>query len=208
MITQFNRDQHVNNLPGAYNKGRNSNNAKILDIEKHAVDGLRDTLAAIYETLDLDKARGKTLDLYGEMIGQQRGVATDEQYLILIKNRLARRFTNADYNSVAKAIASTFGCDPSEIVLTELDAPCKVTLEGLPVSLLNANNIDIHTAVQIVTSLLPVSVFMEAMSFSGTFEFGSTELEYDESAGFGNEEQTIGGYLGLVSDSAGSNLPV
>ncbi len=208
MITQFDRDRLEKNLPDAYRKTADSNNAKILATEKSATDSLKEAVSALYDCLDIDRASGKTLDLYGEMLGQLRGVSTDEQLRVLIKNRIHRNFSDADYNSVVRAIASTFGCKPSEIVLTELDEPCNVMLEGLPISQINESGIDIDTAVQIINGLLPAGVYMVAMSFSGTFEFSDTELEYDEAAGFADEAQTIGGYLGLVSDNAGSNLPV
>lgn len=207
-VTQFDRERLEKNLPDAYRKTADSNNAKILNTEKSALDTLREAVSALYECLDIDKASGKTLDLYGEMLGQLRGVSTDEQLRVLIKNRLARNFSDADFNSVVKAIASTFGCEPSDIVLKELDEPCNVMLEGLPISQINESGIDINTAVQIINGLLPAGVYMVAMSFAGTFEFSGTELEYDEAAGFADEAQTIGGYLGLVSDNAGSNLPV
>lgn len=208
MTTQFNRDQLARNLPDAYSKGRESNNAKILEIEKSAVDRLRETVNAVYESLDLDNARGKTLDLYGEMVGQERGVATDEQYLILIKNRIIRNFANADHNSIVNAISMTFGGDPSEVILTEHEDPCKVTLEGLPLSKINESNLDVKTAVQIIDGLMPVGVYLEAIEFSGTFEFSAEEQEYDETAGFADEAGTLGGYFGLLSDGSGSNLPV
>ena len=208
MVTQFDREHLAKNLPDAYSKGNESNNAKILEIEKGATDSLREAVNAIYDSLDLEKAYGKTLDLYGDMFGQLRGAATDEQFRVLIKNRIIRNLSNGDHDSIVNAICVTFACKPSEVLLTELDDPCNVTLEGLPISALNECNIDISTAVQIVNGLMPAGVHMEAMSFSGTFEFCDTELVYDEEKGFGNEAQTKGGYLGLISDSQGSNLPV
>lgn len=208
MITHFNREKLAKNLPDAYRKTDESNNAKILEIEKDAQDRTREAIHAIYESLDINKAYGKTLDLYGEMIGQDRGVATDEQLLVLIKNRIARNFSNADHNSIVNALCMTFGCDPADVLLTESDEPCKVKLEGIPIKSLVESNIDIDTAIQIVFGLIPVGVYVEAADFSGTFEFSGTELEYNEEAGFGDEEQTIGGFLGYVAASGGRNLPV
>lgn len=208
MVTRFNRDHPAKNLPDAYCKHPESNNAKILEVERCAVSSLREATRAIYDSLDISAAYGRTLDLYGEMLGQQRGAATDEQYRVLIKSRIARNLSGADHASIIHAICATFGCEPTDVLLAELDTPCKVELEGLPISQLNASNIDINTAVQIITSLMPAGVFVEALSFSGTFEFGTESMEYDESAGFADEEQTMGGYLGLVSDGSGSNLPV
>lgn len=208
MNTQFNREKHEKNLPDSYCKTASSNNTKILSIEKRSVDILRDSIEVLYKCLDIDTATGNTLDLYGEMIGQFRGVSTDEQLRVLIKNRIARNFADADFNSVIRAISSTFGCKPADIILTELDEPCNVMLEGLPIHQINKSGIDMNTAVQIINGLLPAGVYMAAMNLAGTFEFSDTELVYDEVAGFADEAQTIGGYLGLVSDNSGSNLPV
>lgn len=202
MISRFNGDNHAKNLPDAYKKTPESNNAKLLQIEKDAVDLLRETISAVYDSLDIDKAKGKTLDLYGEMFGQPRGTASDERYRILIKNRIIRNRTNADYNGIINALCMTFGCAPSEIRLVEFDDPCKVKLEGVPIAKLNENDIDINTAAEIVRGLIPVGVMLEALNFTGTFEFSDgDELVYDEKTGFADIEQTIGGYLGLMSGS-------
>ena len=203
MITRFNREKLAKNLPDAYRKDNSSNNAKILDTEKGASDSLRKAISDIDASLDIDKAYGRTLDLYGEMLGQLRGSATDEQYRVLIKNRIYRNFSGADYNSIVKAICATFGCETSDIMLTETEEPCKVKLTGLPISQLVKSNIDIETAAQIVESLMPAGVELYSVIFSGTFEFsGGTVLVYDEAKGFANDEQTIGGYLGMLAGDA------
>ena len=144
MITRFNAENLVKNLPDAYAKGSESNNRKILDIEKSAADSLRQSITAIYDSLDLDKATGKTLDMYGEIVGQERGRATDEQYRVLIKSRIVRNLANGDYNSIVHAIAITLGCQPTEISLIELEDPCKVQLGELPYSILNRLVIDMN----------------------------------------------------------------
>lgn len=208
MITHFNRDNLAANLPDAYAKTAGSNNAKLLEIEKGAVDLLREAIAAIAETLDLDKATGKTLDLYGEMIGQERGVATDEQYRALIKARIARNLANSDHTSIVNAICITFGCEPSEILLTEEEGKCAVTLEGIPFAAINASNIDVNTATQIIETLIPIGVTCASVNFGGTFEFAATATEYDAAKGFGDIAQTIGGYLGFAPVTGKNDLPV
>lgn len=208
MTNHFDRDALAKNLPDAYSKANDSNNAKILAIEKSALDSLRETINAIYESLDINNARGKTLDLYGEMVGQARGVATDEQYIVLIKNRIIRNLSNADHASIVNAICITFGCDPSEILLTETEGACSVRLEGIPFDAINRNNLDANTAIQIARLLMPVGVTFESLNFNGTFEFGGDSLVYDEEAGFADEAQTIGGYLGLAPDTGKVDLPV
>ena len=42
-----------------------------------------------------------------------------------------------------------------------------------------------------------MNVKVETFAFTGTFEFGEDEYEYDETKGFADDDGTIGGYLGL-----------
>lgn len=209
MIAQFNREQPVKNLPDAYRKDINSNNRKILEIERDAMNQLRAGINAIDACLDLNQAAGKTLDLYGEMLDQPRGAATDEQYRIMIMARITRALARSDHDSIVHAISTAFGCDPSEVLLVEPEGTCSVRLESLPFDKLNSSGIDTITAVQIVKRLIPAGVQLESLNFSGTFEFGDIETVYDEETGFGDVDQTVGGHLGLAADSkTASNLPV
>lgn len=208
MVTQFNKNEYVKNLTDAYSKARTSNNARLLSIAKSSLEVLRESIRAVYDSLDIDKATGKTLDQFGDMVGQARGVATDEQYRAMIKSKICRNLTSGDHNSIVNAICLVFGCEPSDILLAEAEVPCVVSLESLPYSSLAANNIDASTAIKIVAGLMPAGVRLESLNFTGTFEFSASADEYNAEAGFGDVDQTIGGYLGLLSDSEGSNLPI
>lgn len=202
------KSEYVKNLPDAYSKALGSNNARLLDIAKGSVDTLRETISAVYDSLDIDKATGKSLDMFGDMVGQARGAATDEQYRAMIKSKIARNLSNADFNSVIHAICAVFGCDPTDILLTESDKPCVATMEKLPYGSLISSNIDQRTAIKIIAGLLPAGVRLESVVFAGTLEFAATSDVYDSDAGFGDIDQTIGGYFGFVSDTDGSNLPI
>lgn len=208
MNARFNHENHVKNLPDAYRKTPDSNNAKLLQIEKEEVDRLRAETRAIYDSIDLELATGATLDMYGEMLGQDRGAATDEQFRALLKSRIVRNLSGADHNSIVNAICITFGCEPSEIMLDETDGKCAVVLSGIPYTAINKINIDLTTAVQIAKMLIPAGVSFDALTFAGTFEFGGAEMVYDEAKGFGDAAQTIGGTLGLVPDVSNGGLPV
>ena len=207
MITRFNRENHVKNLPDAYRKTVDSNNAKLLDVEKSETDRLRKEIAAVYNSLDINLATGKTLDLYGEMLDQKRGTATDEQYRALLKSRITRNLSGVDHNSIVNAICITFDCDPADMLLAETDGKCEVTLEGIPYEAISRINLDATTATQIIKMLMPAGVNFSALVFGGTFEFGGTEIEYDEEKGFADVEQTIGGSLGYAPDTS-KILPV
>lgn len=208
MITHFNRDNLVMNLPDAYSKTADSNNHKIISIEKSTMDTLREAIRAVDDSLDIDKATGKTLDLYGEMLGQERGKATDEQYRLLIRSRIVRNMVNGDYNSIVTLLALIFGCEPTDFVITETDVAV-VTFEKLPYAVLNRAAIDVATSLKVIREVMPAGVRMGSVSFTGTFEFSAgTELVYDETAGFADAEQTIGGYFGYVFSDEESDLPV
>lgn len=208
MIIGFDRDNLARNLPDACRKDASSNNARLLEIEKGEMDALRAELKAVHDSLDINRAAGATLDLYGDMIGQARGAATDEQYRTLIRAKILRNLAGSDYNSVVYAIASALdGATAADIVLTE-ETPGVVNVNALPYSALAGSNIDLPTALAIIRRLMPAGVRLENVGFSGTFEFGSAVGDYDADAGFGNVEQTLGGYLGLIADGAGHTLPV
>lgn len=209
MPRRFYDANYANNLPGAYNKRTGSNDDKILSIEKRTLDAFRRELADVYNSLDLDMATGKTLDLYGDMIGQARGMASDDQYRIMIKSRILRNMTNGDYNSITRSVSLIFNCDPSEFKLTESES-CVVKLEGLPYETLNSSGIDLNNAISIIAEVMPAGVRLENILAEGTFEFSNIATDYDETAGFGisNEDQSIGGTLGLAASAGDNNLPI
>ena len=209
MITRFNRDDLAKNLPDAYRKDPVSVNSRILRIEKCAMDDLRTMLRSIDDSLDLNLATGATLDLYGEMVGQKRGKATDAQYRSLIKMQIVRNFTHGDYNSVVELLAMILNCSPTEIVLAEEADSCRVRVANLPFDKLNEMALDTTTVRHIIKEIIPVGIYLESVSFAGTFEFsGGTELVYDAAAGFADDAQTIGGYLGAMFEGETEELPV
>lgn len=196
----YNSENHAQNLPDSYKKTTDSNNYKILEIERIATNNVRETLQEISNSRDLDKAKGKTLDLYGEMVGQARGLATDEQYLLLIKSRLMRNLSNGSYESIINSLCATFNCDPSEISIVEKDEPCVVQSIVLPLPMLVQAGLTLSQTNALIKSLIPVGVQLETALLEGTFMFSDSENEYDEEAGFCDVEGgTIGGYLGALS---------
>ena len=154
------------------------------------------------DSLDLNQAYGNTLDLYGDMLGQRRGLLNDEQYRYMILARIGRNVVQGDYNSVMSTLILMFGSQAGDITLDDLEVvegerPCVVRLTKFPVYVLINAGFSSRQAVAMIESLLPVCVTLSADNFEGTFEFADTADVYDEQAGFGNIGQTIGGYLGL-----------
>lgn len=171
---KFFQEDFIKNLPDHYNKTPNSNNDKIMQLLQQDAGIFKGILQELTDSLDIETASGYTLNLYGEMVGQNRGVATDEQYRAMIKSKISRNLTNADHKSIIRSLCSVFGCEPSEIAIVETDETCVVTLEQLPYSSLNKSNIDAATAIKIIKGLMPAGVRVESLSFTGTFEFATT----------------------------------
>lgn len=191
---------YVNALPDVYKKQSTSNNYKLLSIERTSVEGLRSDIEEVDATLDIYTATGKTLDLYGEMYRQPRGGMTDEQYRYIILQRVMRCLVGGDTNSVIEALASAFGTSPTEFALTESETPCTVEVVGLPYTILQSAGLTPEQMLAIVKEMLPCGVRLMPIELTGTFEFGGAS-DYDESKGFADLEQTIGGYFGHLADS-------
>lgn len=199
----------VKNLPDAYKKTADSNNFKILEVERLALSDIRSGLQEIADILDINNAKGKTLDLYGERVGQARGLADDDKYILMIKAKLMRNLSNGSYPSIVTALCETFDCEPSQVVITDGDDPFTVNVAALPLGSINKAGLTTTQTVAILKSLLPVGMNLTSFLFDGTFEFGATETEYDETKGFADENGTIGGYLGATSsDLTDNTLPI
>lgn len=209
-------------LPDVYAKGADSNNARLLRIpEGLLADAYADLLGnpgagqwGVDDMTDLDRAFGRTLDLYGGMVGQPRGALNDSMYRYLIRNRVARNFVVGDYESVLDGIVAMFEATKKEIVLDDDPAkPGVVHLTRLPFAILSAAGFTASQALEMIEPLLPVGVRVEAENFEGTFAFAAGENELDHAAGFSDHpepgRQTMGGYLGFaIGEDESTPLPI
>ena len=197
-------NDYVNALPDAYKKTPDSNNYKLLQMEERLVGGLRDDMDLLFDALDIHKATGKTLDLYGESYGQARGSLTDEQYRLIILQRIARNMAKGDYNSIVKALAVAFGVTTDYVAFEETENPAEVRAENLPYTIMLNAGLTGAQIIEMLKAILPVGVKLASdLNLEGTFEFSAFDNEYNEEAGFGDFGQTIGGTLGvLVNDDS------
>ena len=225
---------NVKKLPDAYYKGEDGNNYKLLNLNEQAVEEFSNDLADVLTSLDIMQATGKTLDLYGKMVNQNRGVLDDDKYRILILNKIGKNLSNGNYDSVVELLAQMFDGSINDIKLEDSSSPCKVTIEQFPFVLLERSRLSGEQVVLIIEALLPACVTLTEINFDGTFEFcgnmtyGAMKKmtygamssltweklptsDYDTSKGFAisHTNQTVGGYLGLaVSDSSDFELPI
>lgn len=248
MLTDFNANL-VKNLPDSYKKTVDSNNFKILEIERITCNDLRkhlwgfyscekcgDTIpfgeqicpicgakgvkvnSGVYDILDINNATGKTLDMYGKRVGQARGLADDEKYLLMIKAKIMRNLSNGSYPSIINALCMTFDCEPSKVLLVDGDEPCTVMVEILPLEVINKAGLTTSQTVSIIKSLLPIGVKLQTFLFEGTFELATS---YEDMKVDGNikgltdtyenmkNPDAIGGYLGVTAgDEADTTLPI
>ena len=197
-MTHFNRDNFAKNLPDTYAKNTSSNNYKILEIERQAGADVRESLNAIYQSIDIETATGETLDLYGERFGQPRGSASDELYRVLIKAKIVRSFVNGSNPAICNAICATFGLDRSDVHMTEY-APCVVMFVEFPVKKMNESEIPAEQVLSIIESMIPVCVTLEPIVTDGTFRFADSENVFDPDKGFADVEGgPVGGTFSTI----------
>lgn len=189
---------NVDKLPDSYKKNSSSNNHKLLYLNEQAIADIKTDATAVLNMLDLEQCTGETLNLYGNMVGQKRGALTDEQYRYMIYTRIGINTVQGNYNTVIEIIKRIFNCNDADIILNDGTDPCTVSLTQFPLQILIDAGFTHTQAAEMIESLLPVGVRLDDVMFQGTFEFAETADVYDEDTGFGNEAQTIGGYLGLA----------
>lgn len=206
-MIDFDKDNYAKNLPDSFVKDKDSNNYKILENERYVVEEHLNDLYGIYEILNIDNAYGKTLDIYGERVGQPRGLATDSQYILMIKAKIMRSLGNGTYPSVLKSLCMTFGCNAEQVYIMETEEPCQVKMVTLPLDILNTSGMTVNQVTQLIKSILPICITIDSLSLEGTFEFSDGENDYDETKGFCDAEGgSIGGYLGYMSSD--ENEPI
>lgn len=205
----------VGRLPDCCRKDPQGNNYKLLGLNHLPVQELKKDIQAVREALDLNIASGRTLDLYGDMLQQRRGLLNDEQYRYMILTRIGRNVVKGDYQSIMDALVLMFGSRQGDISLDDVELgeeerPCVVKLTKFPIAVLVNAGFSSRQAVVMIETLLPVCVTLAADNFEGTFEFADSADIYDATAGFADIGQTIGGYLGLLlgDDDSVAILPI
>lgn len=204
---------NVRQLPDAYTKrlyhGEKSNHAKMLELNEIMRDEYKQSLSTILDALDLSTATGKNLDLLGETVNQKRGGLNDKQYLVMIYMKIARNFSKGDYNSIMRLLVFLLGCKNGDIEITDI-GNAKVAIKNLNLTIALSAGFNADQILQLIEELLPCGVGIGEATLEGTFQFadGDTE-ELDENKGFGNVEQTIGGYFGYFgSNTDNPELPI
>lgn len=192
----------TNMLPDAFYKHYNSNNNKLLTLDNDIRIEFHNNAINVFDTLDIYKAKHTTLDLYGDLVGEKRKGLTDEQYLIAILIKIARNAASTDYTAILKILSKILKCSYTEISIQNDKAPATIKINKIPFVVLLDVNFSINQALNLLRSLLPITVDISSANFEGTFEFASDNEQDDNNKGFGNISQSIGGFWGTFIDDA------
>lgn len=188
----------IDNLPDSYDKSADSNNSKILRLNKSTTDIIDKVIDSIFGALNLNNTSGRALDdIWSGRLNLERGSLTDEQYKIRLRTKMMQNIANGSFPDLIEALAYALQCEKSDIHIVESDEPNKVIVKDIPLALLLQADFTTDQVLTLINSLLAVNVTVSEYGFTGTFEFGETENEYDEEKGFADMSQTIGGYLGV-----------
>ena len=195
------QEELIKNLPDCYRKDEESNNYKLLNIFDYYIEKMRSAAEETREKIKLDNATGKTLDLYGEMVGQVRGQATDDQFRMLIKTKIVRNICSGSHKSMVDSLAAILNCKSSDISIKDTpDKMCSVTIGNVPLGAVLTAGMSTSQFEMLIKSLLPAGVTFEPFTYDGTFTFSTVDNEYNEAEGFSDVEGgDIGGYLGVVA---------
>lgn len=188
------------NLPDAFSKGEDSNNYKLLAVEKYVYDAIMAVINGVYDITDIDQATGAALDMHGDIHQIKRGKSNDTQYRIRIKGKIAQSLCDGSRDSVAEALAYILSSDTSKVKIATGEETGTVDVIEIPLELLFIANFTTDEINNIVNDLLPEGVRLGDIEYSGTFEFSVADNEYDADKGFADEGGSIGGFFGLLDN--------
>lgn len=193
---------NVYKLPDAYAKAKSSNNYKLLDLSSQLCADFETDIKAIFDSRDFTKATGKTLDRYGEMIGQSRDGETDEQYRMKIKSRMGRLASDGSCDKTIKLIAEIIGTESENISIREDNM--KVSVHGMTMDVLKNSGYKSAEVTELIKEVLPICVGLEPPVYAGTLfvmgdvvKLSETEVcstdangnyQFDKRYGFDNAE--------------------
>lgn len=153
-------------LPDVYRRDTGSNNYKIMQLCNLLNTDFEADMKSIFNSRDINNAKGKTLDKYGEMVGQSRNGATDEQYRFLILYKISRLTAESDCDSIIASLSQLFGSEQGEISISESNS--SVQINGITIDMANNSGFSMDEVKSMVTDLLPVGVSAGRTVFSGS----------------------------------------
>lgn len=203
---------NIKRLPDSYVKAKEGNHYKLMAIQEQSRKEIKQDIQDLEDMLDINLAYGKTLDLYGEMVSQKRGLLDDIQYRYMIFTKIGKNIVGGDYNSIMGSIITMFNCKNGTIALDDVGLdesgqPCVLKLTKFPLHVLINAGFSSRQSIAMIESLLPTCVTLAADNFEGTFEFSELDNDYNKTAGFSDTDNKIGGYFGLLLGEDDTDSP-
>lgn len=156
------------NLSDAYRKDTGGNLYKLLQLVNLLQNDTKIDLNAIDSSRDIHEATGKTLDRYGELVGESRNGATNEQYRTKILAKIARCRAESDCNSIITAIAHLFTTDAANLSIIEDDM--KADVIGLEIEMLQNSGYKSLEIESMIAELIPIGVELLPPKYAGTLK--------------------------------------
>lgn len=158
-------------LPDVYRHDTDSNNYKLMQLCNLINTDFEADMKSIFNSRDIHNATGKTLDRYGEMLGQSRNGATDEQYRFLLLNKIGKLKAGSDCNSVIQNIMIMFNAE--KISVTE--GNLSVSVNGVTMDMIDNTGYSAVEVKEKISEMLPVGVELSRLYVDGTLLISDIE---------------------------------
>lgn len=152
-------------LPDSFKKSTDSTNYKLLQLLHLAELDAKADFNSIIEYRNIKNAYGKTLDRYGEMVGISRSGATDEQYRLKIRGKLARMASDGTCNKIISLTADIVGVEPENISIKENDM--SIAIKGITLDALKNTGCKSAEITSAIAETLSVGVSLEPPVYEG-----------------------------------------
>lgn len=155
------------NLPDAFRKEEESNNYKILKVNRNTFDEINSAFKVMLDALNINSATGQALDdIYGGRLNLPRGSLNDDQYRIRLKGRMMKNIVDGSFNAIINALAYILQCDTEDLKLQE-NGDGTVSILNTPLEVLTDAGFDYLEAVTTVEEMLPMTVTVDSFTFTG-----------------------------------------
>ena len=166
-----------------------------------------DTIYLVRNWKSIDEAEGTTLDLIGTNVGLSRGSADDARYRILLKAKIARNVSDGTTGSIVRVLSTILSAPKEQIEITEkwndeLEVQrAAIRISGIPAERMYYMGLSMYDLTNIIQAIVAAGVKVEVIELVGSFEFGDNgEIILSDFTGMSDENETIGGTLGLVTE--------
>lgn len=192
----------LNMLTDALTKKETSNIGKIMFVFNEQFNDIKSTLATMEQWIDVGKAQGKELDLIGGDINQNRGLANDAQYRMLIRSKRERAKSAGTWNDLVDTMAITLNCDPGDlsfksVIETGGHEPLALVVDRIPIRVVSDAQLTTSQLISLLEQVAPGDVRVASANFEGTFRFSKTNKVETSEFGFSSDGND-GGTLGMI----------